>query len=278
MSALDLDQRVRDEPGVLLRYWREVRSVSQLDLPLDAGISQRQISFIESGRSVPGRQTLLNIAQSLEVPPRERDVLRLSAGCGPMYSEAAWNAEEMSLVTGAVRRVLQQHEPFAAIVMDRYWKMLITNRAAPGFFNCFVDMAAHTGPRNLLHLIFEPQGLRPRMANWETLARGLIRRVHRESAGHVGDLRTRQFLDALLSYPGVRSEWRSRGMARSASMVPMVPIGFINDGAGLNYFSIITTGGMPLTVAAQELRIECVFPADDQTEARHIALLDLTRK
>ena len=278
MSTLDLNQRVSTELGGLLRYWREVRGVSQLDLSLDAGISQRQISFIESGRSVPGRQTLLNIAQSLDVPLCERNVLLLSAGYAPMYSEAAWNAQEMSLVTGAARRVLQQHEPFPAIVMDRYWNVLMTNRAAPDFFDCFVDMAARAGPRNILHLIFDPRGLRPHLANWEAVAHSLIQRVQRESVGHVVDLQTKQLLDALLSYPGVRPEWRSKGMTGSASTLPIVPMGFINDGAVLNYFSMITTVGTPLTVAAQELRIECMFPADDETEARHSALLDAARE
>jgi transcriptional regulator with XRE-family HTH domain len=278
MSTLALNQRVTKELGGLLRYWREVRGVSQLDLSLDAGISQRQISFIESGRSVPGRQTLLNIAQSLDVPLRERNALLLSAGYAPMYSEAAWNAEEMSLVTGAAMRVLQQHEPFPAIVMDRYWNVLMTNRAASDFFNRFVDMTARAGPRNILHLIFDPEGLRPHMADWETVARSLIQRVQRETVGHVVDLQTQQLLDALLCYPGVRPEWRYQGMTGAASTLPMVPMGFINDGAVLNYFSMITTIGTPLTVAAQELRIECLFPADDYTQARHLALLDAARE
>jgi transcriptional regulator with XRE-family HTH domain len=278
MSTLELNQRVTKELGGLLRYWREVRGVSQLDLSLDAGISQRQISFIESGRSVPGRQTLLNIAQSLEVPLRERNVLLLSAGYAPMYSEAPWDAQEMSLVTDAARRVLQQHEPFPAIVMDRYWNVLMTNRAAPEFFSRFVDMTRRAGPRNILHLIFDPQGLRPHMADWERVAHSLIQRVQREAVGHVVDLQTQQLLDALLSYPGVRPEWRLQGMAGAASTLPMVPMGFINDGAVLNYFSMVTTIGTPLTVSAQELRIECMFPADDKTEARHIALLDAARE
>jgi transcriptional regulator with XRE-family HTH domain len=278
MSALDFNQRAAEQLGGLLRYWREVRDVSQLDLSFDSGISQRQISFIESGRSVPGRKTLLKLAQSLEVPLRERNVLLLSAGYAPMYSEAAWDAQEMSVVTGAARSVLSQHEPFPAIVMDRYWNVLMTNRAAKDFFNCFVDMAARSGPRNILHLIFDPRGIRPHLADWETVARSLIQRVHRESVGHFVDRETQQLLDALMAYPGVRPEWRSQATASFASTLPMVPMGFKNDGAVLNYFSMITAVGTPLAVAAQELRIECMFPADDETEARHIALLDVARK
>ncbi|WP_118183877.1 helix-turn-helix domain-containing protein [Paraburkholderia phosphatilytica] len=278
MSAVSLEQKVSKELGGLLRYWREVRGVSQLDLSLDAGISQRQISFIESGRSVPGRQTLLNLAQSLDVPLRERNILLLSAGYAPMYSEAGWSAQEMSLVMSAVRRQLQQHEPFPALLMDRYWNVLMTNRAAPDFFNCFVDMAARKGPRNMLHLIFDPHGMRPHMTHWETVARSLIQRVHREAVGHVVDMQTQQLLDALLAYPGVQPEWKSQGIAGSANSMPMVPMGFSKDSTVLNYFSMITTVGTPLTVAAQELRIECMFPADDETEARHFALFDAIRE
>src|ERR1700743_4013341 len=105
--------------GSLLRYWREVRGVSQLDVSLGAGISQRQISFIESGRSVPGRDTLLTLAQTLDVPLRERNALLLAAGYAPMYSEAPWNAPEMHRVIRALERVVHQHEPYPAIVMDR---------------------------------------------------------------------------------------------------------------------------------------------------------------
>jgi transcriptional regulator with XRE-family HTH domain len=277
MSKTNLDRQPVNELGALLRDWREVRGVSQLDLSLDAGISQRQISFIESGRSVPGRQTLLDIAQSLDVPLRERNVLLLAAGYAPMYSEAGWSAQEMALVTRAARRVLEQHEPYPAIVMDRYWNVLMTNDAAPRFFNRFIDMAARSGPRNLLHLMFDPHGMRPHIADWATVARSLIQRVRREAVGRVVDPQTQQLLDALLAYPGVQPEWQSQAFTGSASSLPMVPLGFLKDGAVLNYFSMITTVGTPLTVASQELRIECLFPADDATEARHLALPDMAR-
>lgn len=275
MNTVDLDQRVSsNELGRLLRYWREVRGASQLDLALGSGISQRHISFIENGRSVPRRQTLLNIAQSLDVPLRERNALLLSAGYAPVYSEAGWNANEMASVTKAIGRLLLQHEPFPAIVMDRYWNVLMTNKAAPRLFNHFIDMEARTEPRNLLHLIFDPQGMRPHVAKWEIVAQSLIQRVYREAVGHVIDIQTQQLLDALHLYPGVRPEWKWQGTSDSASGMPMVPIGFIKDGAVLNYFSMITTVGTPQTVAAQELRIECMFPADDETAIRHTALLE----
>src|ERR1700682_3075748 len=130
------------ELGALLRHWRDLRGRSQFDLSLDTGVSQKQISFVEGGRSVPNRQTLMAIAQALDIPLRDRNTLLLAAGYAPIYSEGAWNAPDMQSVTSALERMLRQHEPFPAMVMDRYWNVLMTKDAAPRFFGCFIDMAA----------------------------------------------------------------------------------------------------------------------------------------
>ncbi|KXV10977.1 transcriptional regulator [Caballeronia megalochromosomata] len=261
------------ELGDLLRYWRDVRGMSQLDLSLEAGVSQRQISFIESGRSVPGRETLLTLAQTLDVPLRERNALLLAAGYAPVYSEAPWSAQEMHGVVRALERVVRQHEPFPAIVMDRYWNVLMINDAAPRFFDCFIDMAAREGPRNMLHLIFDPQGMRPFVADWDTVSRSLLQRVYRESVGHMVDAGTRRLLDELLAYPDVPRDWKTHHGRSAASTMPVIPIGFVSEGVVLRYFSMVTIVGAPQNVAAQELRLECMFPADDETEARHLKLL-----
>src|ERR1700751_6142541 len=110
--------------GDLLKQWRGVRGRSQLDVSVDTGVSQRQISFIESGRSVPSRSTLMVIAQALDVPLRERNALLLAAGYPPLYSDAAWPSDEMKSIGKAVKRMMTQHEPYPAMVMDRYWNVL----------------------------------------------------------------------------------------------------------------------------------------------------------
>ena len=262
------------ELGNLLRYWRDVRGVSQLDLSLEAGISQRQISFIESGRSVPGRETLLTLAQALDVPLRERNALLLAAGYAPVYSEAPWNAQEMQGVVRALERVVRQHEPFPAIVMDRHWNVLMTNGTAPRFFNCFIDMAARKGPRNMLHLMFDPQGMRPFVDEWDSVARSMLQRVHRESVGRVIDDGTARLLDELLAYPDVPRDWKTGHASWAAPAMPVIPIGFVKGGEVLRYFSMVTSVGAPQSIAAQELRLECMFPVDDATEARHHQLLE----
>jgi len=261
------------ELGALLRHWRDLRGKSQFDLSLDTGGSQRHISFIESGRSVPSRQILMKIAQALDIPLRDRNTLLLAAGYAPMYSEAAWNAEEMKSVTRVLEQMLRQHEPFPAVVMDRYWNVLMANESTPRFFNSFTELAVRKSPRNILHLMFDPERMRPFIAEWESVAKSLFERVYRESVGRVIDEKTRELLAALLAYPDVKSEWKSPKGLNTAPTLPMLPIGFIRGKKVLNYFSMISTLGTPQTVAAQELRVECMFPADQETEIQHIKLI-----
>jgi transcriptional regulator with XRE-family HTH domain len=139
------------ELGDLLRYWRQKRGKSQLDLSLDTGISQRHLSFVESGRSVPSRDLLSAVSEALGIPLRERNVLLLASGYAPLYSECEWDTPEVAAVTQAVDRLLLQHEPHPALVLDRYWNVIRTNAAAPQFFGSFIDLEARPRPRNLLH-------------------------------------------------------------------------------------------------------------------------------
>jgi transcriptional regulator with XRE-family HTH domain len=275
--------------GNLLRHWRNVRGRNQLDLSIEAGVSQRHISFIESGRSIPSRQTLLEIAQVLDVPLRERNTLLLSGGYAPVFSEAAWNSTQMQSVTKALERILRQHEPFPALVMDRYWNVLIANASAPRFFNCFIDMSQRKGPRNMLHLVFDPDGMRPFIEHWDEVASSLLHRVRTEATGRVIDAKTKELVAALLAYPGGKAisakqiQMRSRrsdlgqtlesNSATSGPVLPIIPLSFRREETVLNYFSMVTTVGTPQTVAAQELRIENMFPADEETEREHLRML-----
>ena len=260
--------------GGLLRYWRDLRGKSQFDVALDTGISQRHISFIESGRSTPSRKRLLDIAHGLDLPLRERNVLLLAAGYAPMYPEAPLQALEMQSVVKALQRVLRQHDPYPAVVMDRYWNVVMTNDASPKFFGKFVDMKARPSPRNLLHLMFDPDGMRPFIANWEPVARSLFERIQRESVGHTIDEKTTELTASLLAYPDVNSAWKKPKGFPTASSLPVIPVTFVKDKLALSYFSLITTVGTPQTIAAQELRIECMYPADEATEIGHLKLMN----
>lgn len=255
MSSISTTMPGEPALGGLLRYWRHQRGKSQLDLSLDAGISQRHISFVESGRSVPSRELLLTLSQSLEIPLRERNVLLLASGYAPVYQESALDAPEMAVVARAVDRVLRQHEPHPALVLDRYWNVLKTNEAAPGFFGAFMDLSLRPRPRNLLHLMFDPEGMRPFIESWEDVAAGLLQRVYREAIGHVVDEKTTRLLVELKQYPGV-DKLKMSGVNRG----PVLPITFRKGEERFSYFSLITTVGTPECITAQELRIECMFP------------------
>jgi transcriptional regulator with XRE-family HTH domain len=259
--------------GALLREWRARRGKSQIGLSLDSGISQRHVSFIESGRSVPSRDTLIAVAEALDVPLRERNALLLAAGYAPVYSEQALDAGNMQALNRAIGRVLRQHDPFPAVVMDRYWNVLMANDSTPRFFSRFIDMKARTAPRNLLHLMLDPQGMRPYIADWNKLARGLIQRVYRESVGRVLDEKSRQLLTDLQQYPDVRLEWRHPAIADISPSSPLISYTFLWSGRPLHYFSMVTTVGSPTAVAAQEMRIESMFPVDEETERTHQLLM-----
>ena len=255
--ASPTEARSDSELGDMLRYWRKQRGKSQLDLSLDAGISQRHLSRVESGRSDPSREMLLALSEALDVPLRERNLLLLAAGYAPRYSEGAWNDPEMALVSTAIDRVLKQQEPHPALLMDRYWNVLKTNEAAPRFFGSFIDLSAQRSPRNLLHLVFDPAAMRPFVEQWEQVAAGLLARVHREAVGHVLDKRTLELLEDLKRYPGANN-LPSVALSQSA----VLPITFVKGSARSSYFSLITTVGTPQSVAAQELRIECMYPVE----------------
>jgi transcriptional regulator with XRE-family HTH domain len=243
--------------GELLRYWRQERGKSQLDLSMDTGISQRHLSFVESGRSAPSRDFLSIVSDALNVPLRERNVLLLASGYAPQYSEQSMDAEQMAIVTRAIDRMLEQHEPHPALVLDRHWNVIRTNEAAPRLFGSFVDLEARPKPRNLLDLMFDPDGMRPFVEEWEKVAASLLQRVQREAVGQVLDAELQKLLKRLREYPGVAGL-----KPLLAPLSPVLPITFRRDNQRFSYFSLITTVGTPQCITAQELRVECMFPTD----------------
>src|ERR1700722_11021573 len=232
---MQTQEHVREhELGDLLRYWRHERGKSQLDLSLDTGISQRHISFVESGRSVPSRDLLLTVSEKLGIPLREGNVLLLASGYAPIYEESSWEVPEMAAVTKAIDRMLLQQEPHPALVLDRHWNVIRTNEAAPRFFGSFIDLEARPGPRNLLDLMFDPAGMRPFVEHWEVVAAGLLQRVRREAVGQVMDIETAKLLERLRKYPGV-AELKSPLAPQS----PVLPITFRRGDERCSYFLLI---------------------------------------
>jgi transcriptional regulator with XRE-family HTH domain len=251
--------------GRLLKHWRQVRRKSQLTLAHEANVSPRHLGFIEVGRATPSRDMVLTLAAALDVPLRERNDLLLAAGYAPIYRETGLTDPALAQARQALDRILLQQEPFPAVIMDRYWNIALTNGAASRFFGLLLGSAAG-GPANVLELMFDPARLRPFVANWEAVAEALIQRVHREAVGGATDAKTAALLQRLFSYAGVPSRWKVPDLSVVAG--PFLAIDFRKDDLLMRFFSTVTTLGTPHDITLQEIRIECFFPADVETEKR----------
>lgn len=250
--------------GVLLRRWRGVRRLSQLALALDADISMRHLSCIETGRAQPSREMVLRLAETLQVPLRERNALLLAAGYAPLYRQRELDAPELEAARCAVDFLIAQLEPNPVLVLDRYWNILRMNDGAKRILDLFPGYDS-VKPLNGPRLVFHPQGLRPFIENWEAVAARIIQRVHREAADNPSDETWKQFLAELLSYPNVPSRWRMLDLDDAPP--PFLTINYRWKNSTLRLFSTLTTLGTALDVALQELRIETLFPADEATRA-----------
>jgi transcriptional regulator with XRE-family HTH domain len=256
--------------GPLLQYWRKARSLSQLALATEAEVSPRHICFLETGRAKPSRAMVMLLSSVLEVPLRERNALLLAAGFAPVYAETSLDAPELGAVQTALLAILRQQEPFPAVVMNRHWDIVRTNDAAQRFFGLLLGDGASSGPANVVRLMFNPNGLRPYVSNWEAVAETLVQRVHREAVGGIADAATEELLAEVLAYPDVPK--RLHRLDLSTPSVPVIPVCFRKGEHAFNFFSTVTTLGTPQDVTLQELRIECFYPSDKATEERARAL------
>ena len=253
--------------GELLRHWRVRRRLSQLDLAVDAEISTRHLSFVETGRAQPSREMVLLLARALDVPLRARNDLLVAAGYAAIYRESGLDAPAMAQARRALDFMLHQQEPYPALVLDRHWNVLEVNEGSARFQTRFLDpkAAADLGPPNAMRLMFHPRALRPHIVNWEATAASMIQWLHRDAVSGFGGAETRSLLEELLTYPDVPRQWRTLDV--EASTAPFLPIEFRKDDLTLRYFTTLTSLGTPHDITLQELRIESFFPADDATEA-----------
>ena len=251
--------------GGLIRQWRERRRLSQLSLALDAEISARHLSFLETGRANPSREMVLLLARVLEVPPRGRNELLLAAGYAPVYHERGLDAPEMAQVRRALEFTLRQQEPYPALVVDGRWNILMSNEGSSRLMGLFLDPAevAALGPPNALRLFYHPRGMRPFIVNWQATAGALIQWLHRDMLR--GHPETARLLDELLSYPDVPKAWRTLDL--DAPAAPFLAVELAKNDLHLTFFSTLTSLGVPYDITLDELRVECFFPADEGSEA-----------
>src|SRR5687767_798262 len=245
--------------GEQLRDWRTRRRMSQLDLALEAGVSARHLSFLETGRSRPSREMALRLCEELEVPLRDCTRLLVSAGFAPAYEERPLEAPELEPIRRAVAQVLTGHEPFPAAVVDRWWGLVAANRNVSIFLEG-VAPELLVPPANVLRASLHPDGMPPRIGNLAEWRGPLLDRRRREVAA-TADARLGELLAELECYPRPNEPAPPRP-PRGAIAVPLV---LRHDGRELSFFSTVATFGTAVDVTVAELSIEAFFPADAET-------------
>jgi transcriptional regulator with XRE-family HTH domain len=248
--------------GAVLREWRSRRRVSQLDLALDAEISARHLSFVESGRSTPSRDLLLKLAERLSMPLRARNRLLLSAGYAPLHPEAAFDAPELNEIRQTVEAILTGHMPFPAIAVDGRWTLLQANRAAKALFE-EIDPSMLAPPINVLRLSLHPQGLAPRIKNLGEWRHHVLERLRVQIDGS-GDPFLAELYGELSASPAPPAPGESRTHPLLA-----VPLEMRMPGSDrvLRFISTTTVFSTATSVTLSELALECFYPADVETRA-----------
>jgi transcriptional regulator with XRE-family HTH domain len=248
--------------GELLREWRNRRRLSQLDLALEAHVSARHLSFVETGRSQPSREMVLTLAEHLQVPLREQNTLLLAAGYAPVFSESSLESDEMEPVRRALDSILAGHEPYPAVIVDREWEIVASNRPAQLLLEG-VSEELLAPPANALRITLHPDGMAPRILNFREWSDHLLTRLHRQALLSQ-DPALAELERELLAFPGVEP---ATGLSEPAAML-FVPLRLrLPSGAELSLFSTIATFGTALDITLEELSIESFFPADEATDA-----------
>jgi transcriptional regulator with XRE-family HTH domain len=248
--------------GDHLRDWRQRRRLSQLDLAVEAEISTRHLSFLETGRAQPSREMVLRLAEFLDVPLRERNALLLAAGFAPAYPERSLDDPELAPARRMVELVLQGHEPYPAIAVDRHWNLVAHNRVVP-LFLADIDPALLAPPVNVLRLSLHPGGFAPRLANAAQWRAHILERLRRMVAA-TGDPGLAELATELRAYPlpaGTDEELDFSGADVAVPFRYRSPLGT------LSFLSTVTVFGSPLDVTLSELALEAFYPADAETAA-----------
>jgi transcriptional regulator with XRE-family HTH domain len=250
-----------------LRWWRERRGNSQLELAHVAEVSQRHLSFLELGRTKPSRDMVLRLAAALDLPAREQNALLLAAGFAPVWRERALGAPEMTMVDRALDFMLAQQEPYPGFVVDRRWNLLRANTAGQRFVGFLTDgplfMPDPAQPINLADALVAPNALRPLIVNWREVVLYFIRSVRADALAD-GSSETEALLKRLLAYPGVPALWENPAIEDMQE--PVLAMHILKGAVSLRLFTTLATLGTAHDVTVQEIRIECFFPADVTTD------------
>ena len=255
------------EVGAALRQWRERRRLTQLELALDAGVSARHLSFVETGRSQPGRETLLRVLEQLKVPFRERNRLLLAAGHAPAYPERSLDDPDLAPVRDALDVILSGHEPYPAVAVDRVWNMVAANSAMLALADGIdIDPALLEPPINVMRVGLHPRGLGPLFVNLGDWHAHWLRRLERQLAA-TGDEQLTSLIDEVAAFPVPEPVRDAASEPAAGEMLGPVRVR-TPDGGELAFFGMFASFDTPFEVTTSELAVELLFPADRATAER----------
>ncbi|MCU0237885.1 MAG: helix-turn-helix transcriptional regulator [Pyrinomonadaceae bacterium] len=246
--------------GNLLKLWRERRRKSQLELALDAEISTRHLSFVETGRAKPSREMILLLAENLEIPLRERNKILITGGYAPIFSEKTLDDVSLSAVRTAIDLILQGHEPFPALAVDRYWNMVAANKVVPILLD-EVSPKLLENPINVLRLSLHPEGLAPKIVNFTEWRNHILKRL-RKQADDSADEELEKLFDELSSY---KFNGKINEKESNSHHEIIVPLQIQSKFGVLSFISTVTVFGTPIDVTVSEIALETFFPADEKT-------------
>jgi transcriptional regulator with XRE-family HTH domain len=264
MSSQALPQSAKPDPvsiGARIRHWRLLRRLSQLDLACEAEISTRPLSFVETGRASPSREMVLRLAESLEIPLRERNALLLAAGYAPAFQARRLDDPALRPVRESVDALLAAHEPYPALAVDRHWTLIAANRAIDPLL-AGAAPALLKPPLNVLRLSLHPEGIAPRIVNLGEWRDHLLFRLRRQRADSA-DESLGGLIEELSAYPCGPSRPRSA----EALATIAVPLRIRTASGVLSFLSATMTFGAPLDVTLSEIALETFLPADAETAA-----------
>jgi transcriptional regulator with XRE-family HTH domain len=254
----------RVEAGPLLREWRERRRLTQLELALEAGVSARHLSFVETGRSKPGREMLLRVLENLNLPFREQNRILLAAGHAPAFPERSLDDPELAPVREALDVILSGHEPYPAVAVDRAWNLVAANSAMFALTEIVdVDPALLQPPINVMRVGLHPRGLAPLMVNLGDWHAHWLDRLKRQLAA-TGDEQLAALIEEVASYPVPDPERDPASGIEGGEMLGPVKV-HAPGGGELSFFGMFATFDTPFEVTTSELAIELLFPADGST-------------
>lgn len=260
MQNLMGNKKKVESAGDILYFWRKFNRISQMDLALDVGISSKHLSFVETGRSNPSRNLILKLAESLKLPLRQRNAFLMAAGFSAEFDEEPLNGKKMEIVRQALQRIIEKHEPYPAIVINAAYKILMINSGFEKVLKILLDVDILKKYDNVYRITFAEDGLRQYIRDWPIVEQFMLSRLFGEAVSSQNNE-----LFELYNDISKLSTHKSSNSTQMDTDMPVMVLTFEKDSIQASFFTTITTLGTPLDLTTQELRIELLFPADEET-------------